>query len=763
MKKLLVLILALALCLSTFASCGDKQESSSELEDAINFIFQTYKDDAESTPKDYDVMGKVPVGEKFFPVTWTVDVTEGVSVKESAKEGFYTIDVDEKSEKEIPYKLTATVTDEDGNTASKEFSRKVPAYKVASYQDYVNAEEGASVTVTGIITGIMAKSDGDKENSVFVQDSKNEGGYYIYGLEQDPATELNLKVGMTVEAVGNKTNYNGTLELKSASITVVDSTIKTVTPVDYTEIFKAAEKTDDANLVAKQALLVTIKGVEVTGQDTGSGYYKFKLDGVESYVRISSSSNCTTKAEAETMKANHTEKKGYTADVTGIVQIYSGAFYLIPVSADAFANFNLGEKAPADQITHELGKLDIASEFAYNKELTLPLKGVDFTGVTLSYAITGNCLTYDAATGKLTVNVDATDKKGTITVTAKVDGAADVTKTIEVSIVEPSVIFDAVQKADGEEVTVKGIVINVKEAWNDQYGNTSYTIMDDAGRTLYIYRTKLQAEVGDFVTITGKMATYGGARQIGQGSTGEKGTADDKHKAMFELSQINIDTSYSADVNLTLPATKTMYDATIAWTKGDEAITTLTVAQTTETQTINLKVSVTVGTVTLTKDFEIKVMAKTETLATFNFGANVDVSALADDKKHNDGKPVAEEGKTYTEGNYSLTIPGNSSKVYEGANDKVGNSCIKMGTSSVAGEFSFTVGADVNQVVIKIAGYKKNAAKVSVNGVEYTVEKQSEVGEYMEITVDTSETKTVTVKTLAGGLRAMIDSITYKG
>jgi hypothetical protein len=189
----------------------------------------------------------------------------------------------------------------------------------------------------------------------------------------------------------------------------------------------------------------------------------------------------------------------------------------------------------------------------------------------------------------------------------------------------------------------------------------------------------------------------------------------------------------------------------------------LTVAQTTETQTINLKVSVTVGTVTLTKDFEIKVMAKTETLATFNFGANVDVSALADDKKHNDGKAVAEEGKTYTEGNYSLTIPGNATKVYEGANDKVGNSCIKMGTSNVAGEFSFTVGADVKQVVINIAGYKKNVAKVSVNGVEYTVNEQSSLGEYYEIIVDTTEVKTVTVKTLAGGLRAMIDSITYKG
>lgn len=756
MKKLLVLIMALALCLSTFASCSKPEESSSELEDAINFIFQTYKNDAESTPKDYDVMGKVPVGEKFFPVTWTVDVTEGVTVKESSKEGFYTIDVDEKSAKEIPYKLTATVTDEDGNTASKDFNRKVPAYKVASYQDYVNAEEGAAVTINGVISGIMSKSDGDKENSVFVQDSKNEGGYYLYGLEKDPIADLKLKVGMTVEATGNKTTYNGTLELKSATITVVDEAIKAVTPVDYTETFKKAEKADDAALVAKQALLVTIKGVEVTDQDTGSGYYKFKLDGVESYVRISSSSNCTTKEEAETMKANHTAKKGYTADVTGLVQIYNNAFYLIPVSADAFSNFVLGDKTPAEQIAHEIGKLAIADEFAYNKEITLPLKGADFAGVTLSYAVTGNCLIYDAATGKLTVNVEATDKKGTITVTATAEGATAVTETFEIAIVEPSSIFDATQKADGEEVTVKGIVIDIKEAWTEQYSNMSYTIMDDAGRTLYVFRTKTQAEIGDFVTVTGKMATYGGARQIGQGSTAEKGTADDKHKAVFELSQIDIETSYSEDVNLTLPATKTMYDATIAWTKDDAAITTLTVAQTTETQTINLKVSVTVGTVTLTKDFEVKVMAKTEVLATFNFGENGEA-------KHNDGSKVGEDTATFTEGTYSLVIKDYNDQVYVKATDLKGNSCLKIGKGSGVGNFAFDVADDVKQVVIKVAGYKANPAKVSVNGVEYTINNKSDEGDYFELVVDTSSTKTVTFETLSGGYRAMIDSITYKG
>ena len=755
MKKILALIMALVLCVSAFAACSNNK-GNADLEAAADYVFQMYKNDAEATPRDYDVIGKAPVGEKFYDVTWSVDVTEGVTVKKSTKEGFYTIDVDEKSAKEIAYTLTATITDENGNTTTKEFKHKVPAYQINTYDDYVAAKDDTALTVTGIITGIMAKSDGDKENSVFVQDSNNAGGYYLYGLEKDPITELKLKAGMTVEASGTKTNYNGTLELKNAQITVVDSNVKTVAPVDYTSIFKAAQKADDAALVAKQALLVTIKGVEVTGQDTGSGYYKFKLDGVESYVRISSSSNCTTKAEADTMKANHTAKQGYTADVTGLVQIYNGAFYLIPVSADAFSNFSLGEKTPAEQITHELNKLSLKTTFTKNEEITLPLKGADFAGVTFTYTVEGNCLAFDAATGKLTVKADATDKAGKVTVVAKCAGAEDVTKTFNIAIAEPSVILDALAKADGEEVEVSGIVVDVKEAWNEQYSNMSVTIMDDKGNTLYLFRTKVQCELGDFISVKGKMATYGGARQVGAGSEGTKGTADDAHKAAFELSQIKLESSYNADVDVTLPATKTLFDATIAWTQNDAAITKLTVAQTDATQTFALKVSVTVGSVTVTKDFEVKVMAKASAIATFNFGANGDAT-------HADGTAIGEEGITYTEGSQTLVIAANPSKVYDGARDAKGNSCIKLGTGSAAASFSFTVGADVKQVIINVAGYKANNAKLNINGVEYTVTTASNNGEYTEITIDTSATKTVTVETLAGGYRAMIDSIVYMG
>ena len=102
------------------------------------------------------------------------------------------------------------------------------------------------------------------------------------------------------------------------------------------------------------------------------------------------------------------------------------------------------------------------------------------------------------------------------------------------------------------------------------------------------------------------------------------------------------------------------------------------------------------------------------------------------------------------------------SKVYGPAFDATGKSCIKLGTGSKTGTFTFTVADGVNKVVIRVAAYKANAAKVSVNGTEYDVSaNKSNDGSYAEIVVDTSATKTVTFVTVEGAQRVMVDSIAY--
>ncbi|MBQ7088631.1 MAG: dockerin type I repeat-containing protein [Clostridia bacterium] len=117
---------------------------------------------------------------------------------------------------------------------------------------------------------------------------------------------------------------------------------------------------------------------------------------------------------------------------------------------------------------------------------------------------------------------------------------------------------------------------------------------------------------------------------------------------------------------------------------------------------------------------------------------------------------------TYTEtvGDYTLTLD-SLNNVYGPARDAKGNGCIKLGASSKAGGFNFTVPADVTSVIIAVGKYKANTTKLNINGTAYTLSNASNDGAYDEIVIDTTSNKTITLTTVSGGYRAMVNSITY--
>ena len=136
---------------------------------------------------------------------------------------------------------------------------------------------------------------------------------------------------------------------------------------------------------------------------------------------------------------------------------------------------------------------------------------------------------------------------------------------------------------------------------------------------------------------------------------------------------------------------------------------------------------------------------------TFEFGANGSAS-------HADGSSKTSYSETVN--GYTLNITGGTN-MYTGARDAKGNSCIKLGMSSKTGGFSFTVANDVTKVIIYIAKYKTNTTKITVNGTPYTLTLSSNDGEYDAIEIDTSSNKTVTLTTVSGGVRAMVNTIEF--
>ena len=154
MKRILILLLALIMCLGCFVACdktpagsedttaNDANASAATLTDAVKYLRSIYKDSAKETPADYDVVGKIVIGDTEFSVTWATD-NANITVKVSEKNAaFYTIDLPVKNETAVDYKLTGTVTDAAGQSESVTFDRALPVYDASAIVD--KPEEGVA-------------------------------------------------------------------------------------------------------------------------------------------------------------------------------------------------------------------------------------------------------------------------------------------------------------------------------------------------------------------------------------------------------------------------------------------------------------------------------------------------------------------------------------------------------------------------------------------------------------------------------------------
>ena len=208
---------------------------------------------------------------------------------------------------------------------------------------------------------------------------------------------------------------------------------------------------------------------------------------------------------------------------------------------------------------------------------------------------------------------------------------------------------------------------------------------------------------------------------------------------------------------LTLPTVGT-YGSNISWSSSNEEYITSEGKVTKPSEEVGevevtLTATITKGNAEIVLEFtyQIKPSSNIFDKAIFEFGED------KVDAGHYDGKEMT-KAKEFENNGYVLTFD-SYSKVWYDANDATGKSTLKLGTGSTNGAITFTVSPDVNEVVIYIAKYKTNATNVTVNGVNYTINTSSNDGQYTEIIVDTSESKTVEI---AVNKRAMIDKIIFK-
>lgn len=531
MKKLISVVILLALCVAAFAACKPGETKKDALTLAKEYIYTMYRNEAEVTASDYTRVGVVSIDGVTYTVEWTANITsgpaDGVKTVKSEDGSTVTVDIDEKASADVVYTLKATIKDAEGKTAELSFNHKVPAFKEFTWAEYVAAAKDDTVIVKGVITAIMAKSKGNSYNCLYLQD--NDGGYYAYNMATDPVTDDKLEVGMTVRVTGTRDTYNGTYEIMKATVEIVDSNKTPATAVDFTEKYQKATSLKDEALTAQQGMLVTLKGVEITGEDTSGGYYKFKLGEFESYIRISSSVCPITKDEQETLKKGHAEHTGWTANVTGIICVYDGAFYLTPASADAFEYVGLPQKDDAGMVAFEKDGLSVVSTVTADTEIELPSAGKTYDKVAITWESDNAAAV--VANGKLTIKLPDTDATVKLTATLKC-GSVTETRVFEIKLVATEMsyaeIVDAAYKLEAGAslpgtCRLFGKIIKIDTAWSDQYKNITVTI-EVAGLTdkpIICFRLKGDGAeslaVGDEITVEGAIKNYNGTIEFDSG------------------------------------------------------------------------------------------------------------------------------------------------------------------------------------------------------------------------------------------------------
>ncbi|MBE6660461.1 MAG: hypothetical protein E7605_03560 [Ruminococcaceae bacterium] len=541
MKKFLVILMVLALCVLTFVACEPQQpvdpqpEVTYDANAAVTYVFNLYKDST-TKQEDFEVTATVQVGGIAYDIEWTA--SEGATVTKK-DDKTYTVDIDEKSATGYEFTLTATAKAADGTTAQKAIKFNVPKYEVLSFEQYMAAKEDDTVLIEGIVVAINSKAAGNTRNHLFLADANVVGGYYSYQMDADPVADLGIEVGMTVSVSGPIAPYHGMQEIKGGTAKIVDATKKEYAPVDITDKFAAGE-----SLKNYVGLPVTIKGVEIAGQELGgtSDYLKFKLNEEISYIRtyvtdfpttlkiVVGEDGTTSSPDKTTIDEAHAEKFGWKANVTGILVLYNSAPYLIPMDTGCFEYLEKVEKTPEQKIADTLEGLKLDASFTSDAVVELLAAGAAYPEVTLTW--TSNSEHAVIADGKLTITVPDAATEAIVTVTATCDGKT-ATKEFKIKLsksVTPvaDIIALGASKEHNTYTEEKYLVAGIiTEVYNTQYGNMKIT--DDQGNVLTIYGTYSadgadrydamanKPVAGDYVVIFGIVGQYNGTPQVKNG------------------------------------------------------------------------------------------------------------------------------------------------------------------------------------------------------------------------------------------------------
>jgi hypothetical protein len=257
MKRTIAWILVLVLCLGVFAGCTKTPVASTNpgttagaaenegLLKAAKYLKALYNTAPVETGIDFERTTIVPVGTVQYTVTWAVDVAEDLVKIVAGENNTVVIDVNEDNQTETAYKLTATVSDKDGNKKEVVFDHILPKavakdgteFSVAEIIAMGAAKEHNTYTdykykVTGVITEVYNTQYG---NMKITDDAGNiltiYGTFSADGTLRYDAMDVKPVAGDTVTIYGIVGQYNGTPQIKNGWIVKINGSAPSTEPV----------------------------------------------------------------------------------------------------------------------------------------------------------------------------------------------------------------------------------------------------------------------------------------------------------------------------------------------------------------------------------------------------------------------------------------------------------------------------------------------------------------------------------------------------
>lgn len=211
-----------------------------------------------------------------------------------------------------------------------------------------------------------------------------------------------------------------------------------------------------------------------------------------------------------------------------------------------------------EKVDAELAALKV-DKLTYTEDgtATLPVAGTTHTDVTISWASNNAAVVVDGA--NLAVTMPASNAKVTLTATVKA-GTVEKTKTFTLNLVV-DVVDAAYALESGESLngfTLTGVIGKIDDAYSEQFGNITVTIVIDNRVNQPIQCFRLKGEgcdtlaVGDKITVTGNIVNYNGTIEFNSGCTlDSKTTATAEEIAIAKFAFVEL--AKEVTENFTLP------------------------------------------------------------------------------------------------------------------------------------------------------------------------------------------------------------------